>query len=60
MKLQVDATRRAALRAVAAQLLELAGLAALTYGAWLIYPAAGYVAGGILAVLAGIAMERLR
>jgi hypothetical protein len=37
-------------------LVMIAGWAAMSYGAWIIYPPAGFLLGGGLALLAGIKM----
>lgn len=34
-------------------LLIVAGACAVSYGAWLVYPAAGFVVGGLLAITGG-------
>ena len=34
------------------------GAAALSYGAWLIYPAAGFIVGGLIAIAAGFMLAR--
>jgi len=39
-------------------LLQLIGVAAVTAGATLIYPPAGFIVGGFLLVLVGVAVER--
>jgi len=36
-------------------LIGLAGAASITYGAWLLHPAAGFIVGGAFALLAAIA-----
>lgn len=35
-------------------LLLVAGAASVTYGAWLVYPPAGYIVGGAMGVYAGM------
>lgn len=36
----------------------LAGAASITYGAWLIHPAAGFIVGGFLALVGALALGR--
>ncbi len=36
----------------------LAGAVAIAYGAWLIYPPAGFIAGGVLLLAGAIALSR--
>ncbi len=38
--------------------LLLAGAAAVSYGAWLMYPPAGFIVGGVLAMVAGALIAR--
>jgi len=38
--------------------LLIAGSAALSYGAWLLHPAAGFISGGVLAIAGGIVAAR--
>jgi len=38
--------------------LMIGGAAALSYGAWLVYPAAGFVVAGLLSLTAGILSAR--
>lgn len=38
--------------------LVLAGAGAVSYGAWLVYPAAGFIVGGLLAMAAGFLAAR--
>jgi hypothetical protein len=38
--------------------LMIGGAAALSYGAWLVYPAAGFVVAGALSVAAGVLTAR--
>lgn len=45
-------------RAVLTTLLELAGLGSVTTGAALLHPAAGFITGGVCAVLAGASLGR--
>lgn len=44
----------------AGSVLQLAGSAAVTVGAALLAPAAGWITGGVLAVLIGVGLERSR
>lgn len=46
------------LRAALPELLIPAGAAAISYGAWCIYPPAGWITGGALVLLVGIAAAR--
>ncbi len=39
-------------------LLMVAGAAAVSYGAWLIHPAAGFITGGVLLLVAGVLASR--
>lgn len=39
---------------------QLAGLVAVTTGAALVAPAAGFIVGGVLLILFGVALERAR
>lgn len=41
-----------------AQIFQLVGAVAITTGAFLIYIPAGFITGGVLAILIGIAQER--
>lgn len=41
-------------------LLMLVGAGALSYGAWLIYPAAGYLVAGALLMIAGVMAARVK
>jgi hypothetical protein len=43
-----------------AAVFQLIGLAAITTGAALIAPAAGFIVGGVLLTMFGIALERVR
>lgn len=38
--------------------LLIAGAAAISYGAWLIYEPAGYIAGGVLLIAGGVLLAR--
>jgi hypothetical protein len=46
------------LRAALPELLIPAGAAAISYGAWCIYQPAGWITGGVLVLLVGIAAAR--
>lgn len=41
-------------------IIALLGIAALVYGAWLVYPPAGYIVGGAAMLLIGIALAPAR
>lgn len=43
-----------------AAIIQLAGLVAITTGAALVAPAAGFIVGGVLLTLFGLALERAR
>lgn len=43
---------------MARDLVGLGGAAAITYGAWLSYQPAGYIVGGLLAVIAAVLLAR--
>jgi ABC-type phosphate transport system permease subunit len=45
------------IRAILSLLLELAGLVAIVYGFWLIFPFLGFIVGGIAAILVGLAVD---
>ena len=45
------------LHAIARDAIGLIGIAAVTYGVWLIYPPAGFITGGTLAVAASILLS---
>jgi len=45
---------RGAIAANAPDALMLAGASSLSYGAWLVYPPAGFIVGGLLLLAAGI------
>lgn len=49
----------AALRSNAAELLILAGVAAVAYGAWIVNPAAGFITGGVELLTLGVLVARL-
>lgn len=46
------------MRAALTTLIELAGFASVTTGAALLHPAAGFITGGVCAVVAGASMGR--
>lgn len=43
-----------ALKSLLPDVLLLAGAAGLIYGAWLVYAPAGYIVGGVIAIVAGL------
>lgn len=51
---------RAALADAAVDAMALAGAGLIGYGAWLIYPPAGYISGGVMLVIAAVAAARRR
>jgi hypothetical protein len=44
---------KALIKSLLPDALIVAGVAALSFGAWLLHPAAGFITGGLLAVLFG-------
>ena len=44
------------LKSVAPEMTMIGGWAAVSYGAWLLHPAAGFLVGGALAIVAGVKM----
>ncbi|WP_428141470.1 hypothetical protein [Delftia acidovorans] len=52
------AAARASLVNAAPDSLLLSGAAAISYGAWLIYAPAGFIAGGVLLITGGVLMAR--
>ena len=57
MKLRLVAWRTA-LGSNVPDLLIFAGAASLSYGAWLVYPPAGFITGGLLLLVAGVIASR--
>lgn len=49
---------RAALGSNLPDLLLVGGAASMAYGAWLVYPPAGFITGGVLLLVAGIIASR--
>jgi ABC-type phosphate transport system permease subunit len=49
--------KRFNIRAILSLLLELAGLVAIVYGFWLIFPFLGFIIGGVSAILIGLAID---
>jgi len=49
---------RAALVRVAPDSLLVGGAAAISYGAWMIYPPAGFIVGGLLSISGGVLLIR--
>lgn len=52
------ATARAAVGKAASDCLLLGGAAAISYGSWLIYAPAGFIAGGVLLIAGGVLAAR--
>lgn len=49
---------RAALVRIAPDLLLVGGATAISYGAWMIYPPAGFIVGGLLSISGGVLLIR--
>lgn len=47
------------LKAWLPDVLLVAGAASVSYGAWMIYPAAGFIVCGALAIYAGVSLARV-
>lgn len=51
-------TKLQAIRAAAPDLMLVCGAGCLAYGAWLVFPAAGFVVAGLLLLYGGIKLAR--
>jgi len=51
-------SKRDRAKALVPDLLLLAGAASISYGAWLAYPALGFIVGGVFAVFAGLKLAQ--